>query len=183
MEPPSVPKAIVYTGMPASAASAAPSEVSRPTVVSPSLSSTITPGATSDSGSAEFTSSGSGGERVADGGRLGQLQIVDAVLHRAAIERGVDVDVDLPGERDQSDLDIRVDLIDEVACRFLRGDEPRGVDVVGLHRQRHVEQHEDAALARGPLGVTVDGSGDGDHGGGQAEQLQAGDDVASPAWT
>ncbi len=57
--PPSVPKAIVYTGMPASAASAAPSDVRRPTVVSPSLSSTITPGGRSESssGSAALTSS------------------------------------------------------------------------------------------------------------------------------
>ena len=69
-----------------------------------------------------------------------------------AVERGIDVDVDLPGERDQTDLDVRVDLVDEVPRRFLGGDESGGVDVVGLHRQRHVEQHEDPAFARGALG-------------------------------
>ena len=65
-----------------------------------------------------------------------------------AVERRVDLDVDVAAERDQPDLDVGVDLVDEVAGRLLGRVEAGRVDVVGLHRQRHVEQHEDAALAR-----------------------------------
>ncbi len=57
ISPSGVPKAIVNTGTPASAASWAPSSVGRPTVVSPSDSSTIAPGAMSSSVSALSPSS------------------------------------------------------------------------------------------------------------------------------
>ena len=84
MVPPSVPNAIVYTGIPASAASAAPSDVSRPRVVSPSLSSTMTPGGRSESslGSAALTSSLVPAERASP-------IAVDSASSRLSIPRSI----------------------------------------------------------------------------------------------
>ena len=74
-----------------------------------------------------------------------------------------------------------VDLVDERAGGFLGRLQPVGLDVGGHHRQRDVEQHEDAPFALGSLGRRGDRPGDGDDADGEAEQLQRGDDVAAPA--
>ena len=166
-----------------------PSSVVRPTVVSPSLSSTIAPGARSSSPSAGSTSEssarsgqqcGAAGQGVADGRRLGELQPVDASVDGLAIQRRRHLDADRTAERDQPDLDVGLDPVDEVAGRLLGRLQPIRLDVGGHHRQRHVEQQQDAAFALRPLDGRRDRPGDGDHAGGQAGQLEDGDDVAPP---
>ena len=121
------------------------------------------------------------GDRVADRGRLVEVQAVDAPVHTVAIERRLHLDADDPGERHEADLDVVVDLVDEVACGILGRLEAVRCDVGRLHRQRHVEQHEDPTLAPGAFGGPLDRSCDGDDGHRQSEQLESGDDVAPPA--
>ncbi len=120
-------------------------------------------------------------ERFADRRRLGEFEVVDAAVHRGPIEGGVDLDVDVAGERDESDLHAVVDLGDEVPRRLLGCDEPVGIDVVGHHRQRHVEEHEDPSLAVHVLGGPVDGSRGCHDGEGEPEQHQDRNHVAAPA--
>ena len=195
IDPSGVPKAIVNTGTPASAASWAPSSVGRPTVVSPSDSSTIAPGrrprrrrrrrrrSRASASPAQLREQvGPVGQGVADRRRLGQLEVLDAPVEalRGRVSAATS-DGDVAAEGDQPDLDVGVDLVDELAGRRLGGLEAGRVDVGGHHRQRHVEQHEDAPLALGALGRRGDRSGDGHDAGREAEQLDAGDDVAAPA--
>ena len=85
-------------------------------------------------------------------------------------------------ERDQPDLDVGVDLVDEVAGRLLARRRAGRVDVGRHHRQRHVEQHEDAALALGALGRRRStGRAMATTPAARPSSCSAGDDVAAPA--
>ncbi len=181
------------TGTPASAASWAPTSVGRPTVVSPSDSSTIAPGATSSSSSsgASSSSSRSSASRVSRSAPVARASpmAVDSASSNSSIPRSSDSRSSVGGTSTVTTPlnEIRPTSMSGATCstndarRLLGRLDAVGLDVGGHHRQRDVEQHEDAALALGALGRRGDRPGDGDHAGGQARQLQQGDDVSPPA--
>ena len=70
-----------------------------------------------------------------------------AVDELVPVERGRDLDGDRAAERHEADLHLVGDLGDEVGGGLLRRGEAVRGDVGGLHRQRHVEGEDDAALA------------------------------------
>ena len=172
------------TGTPASAASWAPTWVSRPTVVSPSDSSTMAPGATSSS----MSSPASRTSRSAPVDRASPMAVDSASSRssmpssrrsRSSVGSTSTATLPLKEIRPTSMSSATWSTNSRAAC--LAASRRVGDDVGRHHRQRHVEQHEDAPLARGALGRRGDRPGDGHDTGGQAEQHEHGDHVAAPA--
>ena len=173
---------MVSTGTPASAAAAAASALSRPTVVSPSDMTTMRAGACSSSSPRGRRLDGV--ERredgLADGGALAQLDRVDGGDQRLAVLGGGDRHRGGAVEHDQPDVELLREVGHEGPGCLLGDLEAVRLDVARLHRQRRVErQHHGGALVADLHGPHR--AGEADHQRGQRHEEQHGGGVPPPA--
>ena len=184
MVPRAVPKAMVETGTLASTAAAAPSASGRPTVVLPSVITTMVAGTGSPSAStmgAVLIGVEAGEDGLADGGGRAELEGLDGGPDRAAVGGGGDPDPGDAVEGDQADVDLLGQAVDEVERGGLWP--PRSgwgsTSVACIDSEVSMAR---TTVARS-LGTSTSSAGraHGDHGRCQRDEEDGGGDVAAPA--